>query len=372
VRILTVTHFFEAHGGGIERVAGHLCREFAALGQHPSWAASDEDAPPDAIETVPLPCFNGVERLTGLPLPVPGLRAIRRLERAVAAADAVVVHDSLYATSVVALLAARRAKKPVVLMQHVAEIPFSRVLLRGAMRTGNRLVTRNMLRAADQVVFISATTREAFRHVAPRRAPLTLFNGVDGQVFNRESPAECDTTRRALGLPPDCQLILFVGRFVEKKGLAVIFALARQRSDLHFALAGRGPIDPTRWNLDNVTVLPGLAGKSLAALYRAADLLLLPSVGEGYPLVIQEAMACGLPVICGQDSARADPGARRWLNGVDIDPGRPEETARRLARAIDAHVPEEARSIEMARYAANTYRWTEMASRIVAALEASR
>jgi starch synthase len=321
---------------------------------------------------VPLLCFNAVERLTGLPVPVPGPRAIRRLQRAVAAADAVVVHDSLYATSVVALVAARRAKKPVVLVQHVAEIPFSRVLLRAAMRTGNRLVTRNMLRAADQVVFVSATTREAFQTAALRRAPLTLFNGVDGEVFNMGAPAGRGATRRALGLPTDRRLILFVGRFVEKKGLAVIAALARRRSDLHFALAGRGPIDPTRWNLGNVTVLPGLAGRSLAALYRAADLLLLPSVGEGYPLVIQEAMACGLPVICGQDSARADPGARRWLSGVDIDLGRPEETARRLAPVIDAHVPEEARSIEMARYAAQTYRWTEMASRIVAALETSR
>ena len=258
------------------------------------------------------------------------------------------------------------------LVQHVAEIPSSRVLLRAAMRTGNRLVTRNMLRAADQVVFISATTREAFRTAALRRAPLTLFNGVDGQVFNTERPAECDATRRALGLPTDRRLILFVGRFVEKKGLAVLSALARQRSDLHFALAGRGPIDPTRWNLGNVTVLPGLAGRSLAALYRAADLLVLPSVGEGYPLVIQEAMACGLPIICGQDSATADPGARRWLSGVDIALSRPEETAQRLADAIEAHVPQETESIEMARYAAQTYRWTEMASRIVAALETAR
>jgi starch synthase len=32
MRLLTVTHFYEAHGGGIERVAGRLNREFAALG----------------------------------------------------------------------------------------------------------------------------------------------------------------------------------------------------------------------------------------------------------------------------------------------------------------------------------------------------
>ena len=46
LRLLTVTHFYAAHGGGIERVAGHLCRELAKAGHDCAWAASKADAVP--------------------------------------------------------------------------------------------------------------------------------------------------------------------------------------------------------------------------------------------------------------------------------------------------------------------------------------
>lgn len=370
MRILTVTHFYEAHGGGIERVAGQLCRRFAALGHRPVWAAAGGDVLPaeDTAQAVPLRCANLVERLTGLPMPLPSPAAARRLWRAVADSDAVVIHDALYLTSAIAMTAARRLRKPAVLIQHIAGIPFRSPVLRFAVGLGNRLVGGPMLRSADQVVFISETTREAFQAVPMRRPPLTLFNGVDGAVFRPGSPAERSATRAGLGVSRDERLVLFVGRFVEKKGLAVIAALARLRPDWRFLLAGRGPIDPAAWGLANVTVARGRSGVTLAALYQAADLLLLPSVGEGYPLVIQEAMASGLPVLCGEESARADPGASRWLAGMDVDLTRPEGTALRAARAIDALRMDDAGRAAMAQYAHRTYDWVATSSRLIDAL----
>ena len=45
MRILTVSHFFDSHGGGLERVAGHLVRQFSAMGHESIWAASAETPP---------------------------------------------------------------------------------------------------------------------------------------------------------------------------------------------------------------------------------------------------------------------------------------------------------------------------------------
>ena len=72
-----------------------------------------------------------------------------------------------------------------------------------------------------------------------------------------------------------------MGRFVEKKGLRILKLLAQQRPGVHFALLGQGPIDPCEWGLMNVHVLGQQPQRLIADLYRASDMLLLPSVGTG-------------------------------------------------------------------------------------------
>jgi len=357
MRLLTVSHFFAEHGGGIERVAGHLNRELAAQGHGTCWAAAREgvEPGPGPTETIGLACIDWLERATGLPMPIPMPRAIRRLWRAVARSDAVIVHDALYISSILALVAGRWHRKPVLLVQHIADIPFSHPLPRALMALADRWVTRPMLARADQVVFISATVRDRFAGVRFRRPPQLLFNGVDTAIFHPPEVRQADGP------------ILFVGRFVAKKGLDAIAALARLRPDLPILLVGRGPIDPVAWNLPNVTVLPQQTPDALAALYRSARLLLLPSVGEGFPLVIQEAMASGLRVLCGSDTASADPEAAPWLAHVAIDPADPQATAARLAGAIDA-LPAAPPPRAMADYAARRYSWPAMAAAVVAAI----
>src|SRR6202008_680383 len=95
-----------------------------------------------------------------------------------------------------------------------------------------------------------------------------------------------------------------------------------------FGFAGSGPLDPSVWGLPNVRVYSALSGSTLVPLYRASDVLLLPSVGEGFPLVVQEALACGLRIICGTETARAAARAGAWINGVEVDPAAPRHTAR--------------------------------------------
>jgi glycosyltransferase involved in cell wall biosynthesis len=73
----------------------------------------------------------------------------------------------------------------------------------------------------------------------------------------------------------------------------------------------------------------------LRRAYGEADLLVLPSVGEGLPLVVQEALALGLAVIGGADLLDADPWLRGRMSGVPVDSGNLEETVRQWQMEIE-------------------------------------
>jgi glycosyltransferase involved in cell wall biosynthesis len=373
MKIAMVSHYFESHRGGVEIVAGQLAQAFTRLGQRVTWIACDCDAPPadPAIceRAIALPAGNALEKRTGVPYPVPLPAAVSMVQRAVRAADALIVQDAYFLPCLLAQLCAWRANIPVVVIQHVGFVPYRSLLFRAGMATVSKLLTRPALAAAAQVVFISELTRRHFASVPFRRPPMVLFNGVDTSVFTPSVAAtDRHALRRSLGLHPERPAVLFVGRFVEKKGLCHLEHMARRRPEWTWVLAGRGPIDPRRWQLPNVRVFSDRSGSTLAPLYQSVDVLVLPSVGEGYPLVIQEALACGLPVVCGDDTATADPAAHSFLVGVPVSTADPPATAQAFLDALITVV--EAGGCEVNRharagFARNRYSWTSLAHNLV-------
>jgi len=371
MRILTVSAFFESHGGGVEIVAGALARAMANRGHDSYITGAAFDTPPvdPSITAVPLPSRDPIERHVGLPMPIPTEEGREKLALEVAEADAVIIHDSLYVSSILAARAASRLHKPWILIQHIGAIPYSSALLRATLAAANFAITRRMLCSASQAVFISDVVQRHFEGMRYSRSPQLMFNGVDNSLFHCPQARDRDAAQVEFGLLGSAGLrLLFVGRFVEKKGLAALRELAINRPDCEFVLVGDGPINPASWGLPNVTMLGRRTRQELARLYRACDGLVLPSIGEGYPLVVQEALASGLSVYCGLDSAAADPGAGPFLHGIAVDPQNPEATARLFQNAIFAHPP--AINAAAAAYASTQYDWDRNAQEIEAMIAA--
>jgi glycosyltransferase involved in cell wall biosynthesis len=142
------------------------------------------------------------------------------------------------------------------------------------------------------------------------------------------------------------------------------------RPDLHWAFAGWGRCDPDGWSLPNVSVHRGRSGKELASLYRAADLLVLPSKSEGFPLVVQEALACGLQPVCCDDGASADPAAAAHIKSIPNE-GTEAEIVTRYLGAIDELISQQdselGRSIR-AGFARERYAWDAAAKRYQAVI----
>jgi phosphatidyl-myo-inositol dimannoside synthase len=309
MKILLVTHYYSTHAGGIEIVAGTLA---ALVGQSHEvvWLASDCDRTPDgtggSIRFVPMRSNNTIEELTGLPFPIWRPRSLARMWVETRDSDIVHLHDFAYSGNWWAFLCAMLRRKPVLITQHVGFIPYRSPILRLMLRLMHATIGRVMLGTATQVVFVSRVVQEYYTSfVHFRRPSLVLANGVDSATFVPPPAGDRERVRGSLALAVSGPVVLFVGRFVEKKGLRILEALAKRMPDVTWLFAGWGAMNPNLWQARNVRVFEDRRGATLVPLYHAADLLVLPSVGEGLPLVLQESMSCGTPVVVGEDTARA-------------------------------------------------------------------
>jgi glycosyltransferase involved in cell wall biosynthesis len=140
-------------------------------------------------------------------------------------------------------------------------------------------------------------------HVAPRRVRV-IHNAVEYADLAAEGNGRA--LRSELGLVSGALLIGNVGRLDPQKGqlgLIDAFAIVAQRvGDAHLVIVGTGPLHSA---LRERTAALGLSGRvhllgertDVGAILHALDLFVFPSLFEGLPLAVIEAMAVGVPVI---------------------------------------------------------------------------
>ena len=363
MKLLMVTHYFDSHPGGIEFVAREVFQRLARPQCEVTWAAANASAapePPVYGSTISLKTWNGVERSFGIPFPVPGPGSLKKLWTAVGANDVVLIHDCLYLGNITAFVFARLRHIPVMIVQHIGAVPYRNLVVRAVVNMANAFITRFMLKSASQVVFISQIPQRHFRSVRFSRAPVVLFNGINTQIFSpiADDPAKL-ALRARLGLPHKGRVALFVGRFVEKKGIQILKRMAQWAPEITWAFAGSGPSNPKDWNLTNVRVYIELPQVRLVDVYRASDVFVLPSVGEGFPLVLQEALACGLPVVCGAETVTADDALAAFVVGVPLtgdDQQSAKEFLSSIYRILEA-IPSTDTPAQRFRFVQDRYSW---------------
>jgi len=202
--------------------------------------------------------------------------------------------------------------------------------------------------------------------------------GVDHAFF---APGQRRQARRAIGLPEDGRMLLFVGRIQPLKGLEVAIRalgeLAPRCPDAFLVVVG-GPSGPSgqaevdRMHAlvatlgldDRVRFVPPQAHELLSTFYRAADVTVVPSRSESFGLVALEAAACGIPVVAsavGGLTSLVDDGRTGFL--VE---GR---AASDFAAAIAAILQDPVLAADLGRRAAiraRSYTWSIAAQRLCA------
>lgn len=308
-RIILITHYFDDHIGGVEAIAKQTAESLSSVFDI-TWFASKTSRnlkKSKSINYVEVKCLNILENQFGIPYPIWNPITLISLWKSIKNADAVHLHDFIYMGNIFGFLIAKIFKKPILVTQHIGLIPYKNIFLKGLLNLINRTLGKIILENSNTVIFYSYVVKLYFSEICNFKNKVEMiFNGINRRVFTNESINKSDICRE-FNLKENKTFFLFVGRFVEKKGLPIIKELAKRFNSISWLLVGDGPINPKKWDLSNVFVIGKCDKTMLNKLYKLADLFVLPSFGEGFPVTVQEAMACGTPSLISTETLEAFP-----------------------------------------------------------------
>jgi glycosyltransferase involved in cell wall biosynthesis len=207
--------------------------------------------------------------------------------------------------------------------------------------------TKLALQKADKIISVSNYTRQRLledKSIDSEKIVL-LPNTFDASQF-KINPKPTYLLKR-YNLTDEQPVILTVtrmGSMAKYKGYdQILHALVKIRlrvPNVHFILAGKGDDLPrinalvTNLNLQDCVTLAGFVpDEELCAYYNLCDVFALPSKGEGFGIVYLEALACGKPVLAGNQDGSIDPLAEGKL-GCLVDPDNVEEIAENLIQIL--------------------------------------
>jgi glycosyltransferase involved in cell wall biosynthesis len=205
-----------------------------------------------------------------------------------------------------------------------------------------RQVERTLARTSDVLVAVSPEVRDELVElgVAPFEKFTVIRLGIplDERLGDGAQSADSDF-RRLYGIPEDAFVLGWVGRMTGVKAtgavLEIVRAVRERGVDAVLCMVGDGPDRP---RLEQLAHELGIARacffvgyqEDVAGYYRLFDAFVLPSVNEGTPVSVIEALASGTPVVANRVGGVPDV-VRDGVDGYLVEPGGVEEAATSLA-----------------------------------------
>lgn len=318
-------------------------------------------APGVLVRHVPAGPFEGLDK-ADLPAQLCGFSAgVLGVEAGHATGHYDLVHSHYWLSGQVGWLAANRWGVPLVHTAHTLAAVKNASLADGDTEEPRLRIIgeQQVVDVADRLVANTATEAgelESMYRADPGKIDV-VAPGADLDCF---TPGDRAAARADLGLAPDQTIVAFVGRIqplkapdVLLRAAAPLIAAGRSPRPLRLLVVG-GPSGTGREHpgaladlaaelgiADRVTFIPPQPSARLAQVYRAADVVAVPSYSESFGLVAIEAQACGTPVLAadvgGLGTAVADGstgilvdghGVAEWSNALEkmlADPRRLEE-----------------------------------------------
>lgn len=338
--LVTCDWFSPTTGGGAERVAFEVVRRLPALGHEVTVLGTRPlrgepfDLPP-SVRLISMPSYSLARLLraqvsiapTALASTMQAVRDVRP--------DVIWAHSLQFQTTHAAAWAARRLRVPLVVTAHIGDLDALRGLVGIAARTHEATLGRCILATSSRAIAVSEPVAAHLQRLRPSLAVDLVPNGVDLERFR---PVETATHS---GFQ-----IGFLGRIVSNKGpdtaVRALAELVRRGVDARLTFAGDGP---EQSRLGRLADAEGVASRVVFEGFRpdperwfaTIDVLVRPSLTEGMPLGVLEAMAAGVPVVSSDVPGNAAV-VRNGQTGLLVPPRDPSRLADALQMLVEAPV----------------------------------
>ena len=286
------------------------------------------------------------------------LKAILRIRRL----NPDIIHGQSTAMGLICFLAKQLLRRPYVVYLRGSDVhrPWSL----------KKVISKLVLNNADAVVALTEQMRRETLELCSRDVDV-IPNGVDAE--NYEALPQKSTVRERLGLRDDRRIILFVGTLRPIKGtrylIEAMHTIRRRDAESRLLIVGDGEERPSLEQLvlelnlgDTVTFAGKVPNDRVPEYMAAADIFALASLSEGFPLVVAEAMAAGLPIVASRVGSLPEI-VEEGENGFLVEPAEPQEIADRILMLL-ADRDLRRKIGEANRWKAKSYSWHHVAEQL--------
>src|SRR5438876_2977339 len=226
MKILIVTHYFKPHIGGIEIVAYNQAKELVKKGHEVTIVTSRLNREKaveqkEGIRIVRVLAWNLFEKKFDVPYPIFSPRLVSVINREIKKSDIVHAHGSLYLGSFISSVLARIYKKPLFITEHVGFVKYKSSIINTIEKLAFRTIGIFTIRGSYAVIVLNELVYKIIRHY--KEEVYYLPNGVDFNLFHKPTEQEKLAIREQYNIPLNEFVVLFVGRFVPKKGFDILY-----------------------------------------------------------------------------------------------------------------------------------------------------
>lgn len=294
-KLLVVAHRWPPRYGGLQNIAYLYAEKLTKYFEVSIFTSKERNVKnmcPKKCKLIEGGASMFLYKTLGVPFPLFSYYALKKLKRAVKESDYVFIHDRYYLSSYFASKYAQVYKKKIILMLHTPILKYS--FPKSLLYYFLNLISKKAVKNSNLVISVSKDTeKNVLNYYDLNNVKKVIYNPVNLKDFGRISDDKKEFN------------VLWVGRFVEKKGVFLLPKIAKilAKKKITLNVIGDGPlfekIKKESLGISNLKLLGKISDrKKILNFYKNSSVYLVTSLhGEAFPLVIGDALASGLSVV---------------------------------------------------------------------------